>query len=186
MNRVISPINIASLIFIIVTCFTIDGMYKSERRAKREQAQSELADHYQSNYQDMIAATNAKLPMRLTDWLAPYVDQLSLEGNTLNLACHVDKDDIYEFEYSASHPALALLNMFKDGGFGPAFVDCIMANKWSVRMINSHNGEVVEDYTFGYDDLVDGYLNNTYRDLPEAEMAGDKISLKRWVAAQQK
>lgn len=186
MNRVISPINIASLIFIIVTYFTIDGMYKSERRAEREQAQSELAAYYQSNYQEILDDANAKLPMRLMDWLAPYVDQLSLEGDTLNVACHRDEDDMFEFEYSASHPALALLNMFKDGGFGPAFVDCIMANKWSVRMINSHNGEVVEDYTFGYDDLVDGYLNNYYRDLPEAEMAGDKISLKRWVAAQKK
>lgn len=186
MNRVFSPINIASLIFIVITIFTIDGIRKKERNAERDKAQSELAARYQSDYQEILDETNSKLPMRLMDWLAPYVDELRLEGDTLNVICHVDRDDPYEFQYSADNPALALLNMFKDGGFGPAFVDCIMANKWAVRMINSHNQVVIEDYTFDYDALVEGYLHHYYYDTQDAEMAGEKIMLKRWVAAQQK
>lgn len=186
MNRVFSPINIASLIFIVITIFTIDGIRKKARSEERDKAQSELVAHYQSDYQEMLDAANAKLPMRLTDWLAPYVDELRLEGDTLIVMYHTDYDDISEFQNSASIPALALLNMFKDGGFGPAFVDCIMANKWAVRMINSHNQEVIEDYTFGQDALVEGYLHRYYQDTPDAERAGEKIALKKWVKTQQK
>lgn len=186
MNRVTSPINIASLIFIIVTCLTIDGISKSERRAEREKVQSELVAHYQSDYKEILDAAAAKLPMQLNDYLVPYVDQLRLEGDTLNVICHIDNDYQHLFENSSTAPAMSLLTMFKDGGFGPAFVDCVMANQWSIRMINSHNGVIFEDYTFGYGDLVEGYLHHYYKDTPEAARAGEKIALKGWVAAQNK
>lgn len=92
MNRIIEPINIASLIFIIVTCLVIKGIYSKIHEEELNEAEKALVESYQANYQNVLDRYNEKLPMRMTDYLAPTITKLQLSNDTLIVICNLGEN----------------------------------------------------------------------------------------------
>ncbi|WP_300300780.1 hypothetical protein [uncultured Muribaculum sp.] len=177
MNRITSPLNVASLIFIVLTIVCVSEVRSSQRRAAYDAATVDYVAGLRENRDTQIYRVQAQLPVRSMEWLSPMFTAIEQTDSCVVLHCNYDHfsdrydsvDDCYLFCTSASDPEYSMVDMLAKA-FSPEFVDCLLANEVSLRLVATLNGAPVEDYTLTPAMLRKGYTNGLFDGR-----------LKRWV-----
>ena len=180
MNRITSPLNVASLIFIVLTIVCVSEVRSSQRRAAYDAATVAYLDDLKDNRDTYLYRVKKQLPVQAEDWLAPMFTSVEYSDSCVLFRCNYDNsyyksaDACSLLRNSSTDPELSVVQMFS-GTFSPEFVDCLIANNLDLRIIATFKGEFVEDYVLTPEMLHIGYCHTYYDGR-----------LKRWLKQQKK
>ena len=179
MNRITSPLNVASLIFIVLTIVCVSEVRSSQRRAAYDAATVAYLDELKAKRDTCFNKVKKQLPVQAEDWLAPMFTSVEYSDSCVLFRCNYDNSRYYksaadcsQLRNSASNPELSVLQMLSKT-FAPEVVDCLIANNFDLRIISTYKGEFVEDYVLTPEMLHIGYCHTYYDGR-----------LKRWLKQQ--
>lgn len=169
MNRILSPLNVASLIFIVLTIICVSEVRSSQRRAAFDEATDAYVAALRENPDSYVNSVEAQLPLRTVEWLSPMFTSVEQADGCVVLHCNYDHfsdryasaADCFLFSTGSSDPECSVVDMLSKA-FSPEFVDCLIVNDFDLRLVATLNGEPVEDYTFTNAMLRTGYVNPNF------------------------
>lgn len=182
MNRITSPLNVASLIFIVLTIVCVSEVRSSQRRAAYDAATVAYLDELKTNRDTYFYRVKAQLPVQAEEGPEPImITSVEYSDSCVLFRCNYDNSrysksasDCCRLRYSGDNPELSVLKMLSKT-FAPEVVDCLIANNLDLRIISTYKGELVEDYVLTPEMLHIGYCHTYYDGR-----------LKRWLKQQKK
>lgn len=175
MSRIISPLNIASLIFLIVIFICWDKSNRTEKREQRLQEETEYVNKLRSISTDqIIERINSKMPLNFNQWMNPTFQSARFENDTLVFrVTGVNGKAPFATGYlslGASDPHTGTLTMIAKA-FSPDIIDYITLNDIGLKIEQYDlDGQCSVHWTMTHEDVFNTYTNHHYLQLTDAPL----------------
>lgn len=177
MNKILSPLNVASLIILILIVTLCDKSIRRERKLEHEQqvnAQVTYLDNISPT--DFISSVNDKLPATYSKWMKPHFTEATLCADTLVFTVDNGDPDIanpYGWGYisvGASDPLTGSVIMLSDV-IGSDKIDYIFYNGYNIAIDTYARGKLHVHFVIPAADVRGIYRGPDYGQRHPAPLA---------------
>ncbi len=169
MKKILSPLNVASLIILIIIITVCDKSIRNERKLQHQQ-QLEAQVTYLDNITptEFISRINSKLPATYNKWMKPRFTEAALVADTLVFTVDNGDPEIanpYGWGYidvGASDPLTGSVIMLSDL-FGSDKIDYVFYNGYSIAINTYARGKKHVHFVIPAEDVRSIYQGQSYR-----------------------
>lgn len=173
MNRILSPLNVASLIFLVVIFTLWDKSTKTERREQRQQEETEYVSYLRSlSDNDILERINSKMPLRNKLWIETTFQKAVFQNDTLVFkGTNVDFKNPFGHGFlsvGASDPLTGSLVLVTKL-FEPRIIDYITLNNKGLKFeFTDSKGRPSSQMTVTPQEVRDIYIGHHYESVLSA------------------
>lgn len=155
MNRILSPLNVASFLFTVLTLWIVINWNKSEKRKEKISYEKEYMAHLSQNEETIIATVVNSLPVRLTARDITF-NRMERQDSCIVFYCSYSKPDTRFWVMGDGDFYRALVDRLHEG-FHYNLADLILVKGYSVRVVTACKGKQVEDVTVSPQEFMNAY-----------------------------
>lgn len=166
MNRIISPLNIASFIFLVIIFICWDQSNRADKREQRQQEETEYIASLKAITADqIIERINGKMPVKCNDWMKPCFRSAAFEGDALVLkATDVDEQNPTAIGWitlgnDARTATLALVAK----SFEPGIIDYLVLHNYGLKLVfYDSKGKYNAEWSMTPNEVLSAYSETSF------------------------
>lgn len=160
MNRILSPLNVASFLFTVLTFWIVINWNKSEKRKEKISYEKEYIAHLSQHEETIMAQAVNSLPVRLPARDLTF-NRMERQDSCIVFHCSYSKPDTRFWSMGDSEFSRALIDRLHKG-FHYNLADLILIKGYSVRVVTTYKGRQVEDVTISPQEIMYAYTRGFY------------------------
>lgn len=154
MNRIISPLNVASFVFFVLAVWFVSDWHETKEHEEVIEQQKDYVVNLQNHTNDILDDVQKRLPYNVPSRNRT-IQKIDIQGDTVFMDIVYMKPQIF-YAVTENNSPNALLTMMRKN-FGSAYTDLMLLKKYNYRIRTHKEGKVFENFVVTSDEFRRSY-----------------------------